>query len=288
MPGTTQLNHWAYAGFDFNAVGLIVRTPVGPGQLPPLRGTDNPNAGIPGGLFVPKVHDTRPVTLDLWMPANSPSAYGLGWPGVQPMLDILATLFGDCQQHALTVYMPDGAGAPGSLYPSQGGPPTSGLTRTANAYVSVWAPADQNQGGELYIGTVTFILTDPYFYGTPIDTGPLSLAQQLSLPVMNPGNVATRNIQLYFSGPVTNPTVLDATNGLSLTLTGVAAGSGASLEVDIYRFACYINGVLTMGAVSHAGDASFMRFDPGMNMLQITATTYGAGTVEIVYQPAYL
>jgi hypothetical protein len=260
---TANYSHWEFNGFDFSSVGVIVRTPVGPGQVPPLRGTDLPYAGIPGALAVPKVHDTRGVSLDLLLPTSRPEA--LGWPGIAQMMDILATLFGDTQLHNLTYY--------GSQ---------DNMPRTAQAYVAQWLPADNDVSGILYLGTVTFSLPDPYFYGPAIDAI-YNFPSALSLAVQNPGVAPARKVQMYWTDAA-DVTVQNSSNGVGFAIT--SGGTQTSITMDGVNWSAQVAGVQDMGAISHQGDTAFLRLDPGLNMLQIGADTYG-GTVEIVFQPVY-
>ena len=60
-----RLNQWAFRGQLLNSPNVRIRKMTGPFSLPPIRGEDFLTMGRTGRLFVPKLHDSRRISLEI-------------------------------------------------------------------------------------------------------------------------------------------------------------------------------------------------------------------------------
>ena len=145
----SRLIGWSFRGFNLNQPGARVTQMTGPFSLPPLRGKDFLTMGRTGELFVPKVHDSRRISLTITVYEDSvltPS----GGAGAQAFFDQLAILFANRAQGAL-VYTD-----------------LNGYTRTGQAEVVGWTPVDKSVIGTVHTGVADFLLADPWLYGPTV------------------------------------------------------------------------------------------------------------------------
>lgn len=262
MTFSQDFTHWSYGGVDFQTLGIRVRTMTGAFALPPLRGNDIPSAYATGQRWLPKVHDERTITLEMLIPqqgqfANSPD----DWPGIQATLDTLAQLFGQYFQGDLIEYLPDST------------------SRTALAQVNAWAPASVDVGGYMYIGTVTFMLADPYFYMDEVTLTGLNSSGPSTLT--HPGTVRGNNMVIVFTS-ATDPVLTNTTNGDTLTISPLPGG-GVTVDCENWTCGTYEGDNSQINLVAHTGDFAFFVLEPGANVL-----TVSSGDVAITFQPPCL
>jgi Siphovirus-type tail component, C-terminal domain len=264
----SALNRWSFRGYPLNRSELRVRAMTGVHGVPPLRGNDFVTTGVTGQLYVRKLADSRRIGLELLLTDS-------GWTGMIPtLLDELALLFADRAQGALVQYHPDGS------------------IRTAQAEVVDWLPADSKANiGALYIGVADFLLADPWFY-TPavVVTGSIP-SSPTTVTVTNPGTAYPHGPQgtltLDLLGPIANPVISNAANGVSVTIN-VTVAAGTHLVVDCVAFTALNNGVNAIASVQHSGALPFMVLQPGANPLTVTGTGMtGATALTCTFTPAY-
>ena len=151
IPGSS----WSFRGTNLNTLTsakIDVTDVTGQFGLPPLRGENFLTMGRTGQLFVPKIHDSRRISLLIEV-ADLPAGHA------QTAFDALAKLFANRTQGAL-VYTD-----------------ASAATRTGQAECVSWLPGDPDKYGLMWSGVVDFLLADPWMYGvtvtetvTPTDT----------------------------------------------------------------------------------------------------------------------
>lgn len=265
---TAILNRWSFRGFPLNRSDIRVRAMTGPLSVPPSRGSDFLTMGTTGQLWVRKIADSRRIGLELLLTGvyrpDSISAY----------LDSLAVLFADRSQGQLVHYHPDGS------------------IRTALAEVADWSPADSKSNiGALYVGIADFLLTDPWFY-TPavVVTGSIPTSGS-TLAVANPGTAypcgPQGTLTLDLLGPVVDPVITNAANGVSVTVN-VTVASGKHLIIDCAKWTALNDGVNAIGSVQHSGALPFMVLQPGSNVLTVTGTGItGATALTVTFTPPY-
>jgi len=233
-----RLNQWAFRGSIINGPNVRVRDISGAFGLPPLRGEDFLTMGRTGRVFVPKVHDSREITLEIIV-RDVP--YGVT-PGI---FDQIATWATNRTQGALTNILDSGP-------------------RTGQAECTAWLPGDMGVGGLTFKGVATFRLADPWLYGptvtasvTPgnstITVGPpvvngFTRANRASFPLAMAGITSGQPILIVFSFPqptVSVSTVADTFGG-HYTWTKVESSTSADIEIWIGTGGTGTSGTVTV------------------------------------------
>lgn len=260
----TALNRWAFRGHPFNRAEMRVRAMTGVIALPPLRGEDFLTMGLAGRLFVPKVPDSRKIGLEFLL-TDSIHA-GL----IPEMLDELAGIFADRSQGDLVHYHPDGT------------------IRTAQAEVMSWMPADSKSNiGALYLGIADFQLAYPWFLGQSLADVQTPGSSPFNWTLTNPGTVEATHLVLDILGPIANLTLLNNTNGVSLTCN-VTVASTKHLVIDCGAFTALNDSVNAIASVLHSGSLAFMSLEPGPNALTLTGTGItGATQITTTFSPPF-
>ena len=141
--------------------------------------------------------------------------------------------------------------------------PSSGIA-TPSSWTS--AGATWNAVGAVIKGT-----------GTPVTLSPNNI-----------GTARAEKLTIDILGPLANPTILNQTNGLSLTINATVA-AGTHCIVDTGAFTCMNNGVNSIGSIVHSGADVFMALEPGVNTLQVSgAVATGATLVTVSFAPPFV
>lgn len=266
---TAVLNRWSFRGTPLNRPDLRVRQMTGPHGVPPLRGQDFLTMGAVGQLWVPKIADSRRIGLELLLT----DVYRAGQ--IQALLDELGALFADRSQGALTHYHPDGT------------------VRTAMAEVVDWAPADSNAHiGAMYLGTVDFLLSDPWFYTASQTVTAAVPSSPTTFSLDNPGTAypcgPQGTLTVDYTGPIANPVLTNNANGLTLTVN-VTVAAGTHLVVDCVAYTALNASANAIASVLHSGAPQFMVLQPGANSLTVTGTGMtGATACAVTWTPPYV
>jgi len=274
----THLNlpeQWRYGGVDLSTYATLVQRVDGVDDFAELRGDNIMIPSIAGRRWARKRRDQKRVALAIWV--NSLTAAGAE-PGnnatqARANLDSLNALFATNAEAALDRVMPDGS------------------TRTTRAeVVGLNSMVGSELSGEAMGLVVDFLLADPHFYGTAVEVTQAVTASPTNFTVTNPGSVANHRLLLTFTGPISNPRLLnlriDPTGGYYVeALVTVAATK--QLVIDCAAFTALNDGVNAIGSIRHSGGFEFMRLEAGSNSLRVTATTPG-GTLKIGYSPSYV
>jgi hypothetical protein len=106
-------------------------------------------------------------------------------------------------------------------------------------------------------------------------------ASAATLTITNPGTVLAEKLTLDFLGPITNPTIRNTTNGLTLAVAAqVAAGTHLIIDTGAVTVT---NGVYNaIGAMTHAGASTLMALNVGANVLSLTGSNCTGSTLVSV------
>jgi hypothetical protein len=260
---------------SLNRPGLQTRTLTNLYSVPPLRGEDVVIASYPGELWLEKMQSARRIDLELLIYDQQGVL-----ANVYATLQELAQAFGIHNQGTLTHYRPDGT-------------VVSALAQV-NSWVSPrtdigpFAPKQQGPLGIWYIAVAPFNLADPYFYGATLTGGPTDISGGSgSQTVTHPGTVRGWKPVFTFTGPCSNPKVVNTANGYSVQAL-VSVPSGQSLVIDCGAWTATLNGTSVIGSITHSGGFPFMVFEPGANPLTITGGTGAGATLATAFAPPYL
>ena len=109
-----------------------------------------------------------------------------------------------------------------------------------------------------------------------------------TMNITNPGTVRAEKITLDILGPAINPTIVNTTNGLSLTVNTTVAG-GQHLIIDTGVYTALNNGVSVIGGVRHSPALRFFTLEVGVNALTATASgATGATTLTVSFAPPWM
>lgn len=258
---------WSYAGLELDDAELIkIMTIDGYSSVPPLRGGGISLASVPGERFTKKLHAARKIGLDLLLYNRNVDPVAL-----HRRLDALAKVLNVQQvESPLTHYHPDGT------------------VRTAQAHCVAYDPKDVSQIGSVYLGTCDFLLSDPYFYTADITKVVPIPSSPVTYSIVHPGTVRGYKSIITITGPLANPTITNAANGVSVQLL-VTVASGQVAVIDSLHWTATNNAVNAIGSIRHSGAFEFMVIEPGLNSLTLTATGVGSGaSLTHVFSPSWI
>jgi len=187
-------------------------------------------------------------------------------------LDALYAIFGDRTPGALVRVMPDAS------------------ERTATAEVVAVGDINDTFGGEALGIVVDFLLADPLFYGAAVSPSEATASSPTNFNLTNAGSVSTHRPVLTFTGPISNPRLINLTidSGAGFYVEClVTVASGELLVIDCGAWTATNNGVNAIGSIRHSGAFEFFRLVPGVNSLRVTSTSPG-GSLAIAYAPSFL
>lgn len=139
---------------------------------------------------------------------------------------------------------------------------------------------------------VDFLLSEPYLRSTTQETNNVVInADPTATTITNPGTVAEVKPTIVLTGPLENTVITNSTNSVSLTYTGTIA-SPRIVTISINSYGEWVASddlsANKIGLITHSGDPSLFRLDPGDNVLSIADNTATTGTVDINYYPPFL
>lgn len=264
-------DRWTFDSVDLSSYAVLVRNMNDAEDLPGLRGEDVAVPYLPGRRFAPKLPDAKRMALALWI-TDTNDAGVLVEPTAQRQaqvnLDSLRTLFARPGRRSLVHVLPDGT------------------SRTAMAEVVSFQVQESRGRRETFLAVVDFALADPFLYGANVvDAGRSIASSPTDFSITNPGTYRTNRIVLDFTGPISNPRVLQQTTGIYVECL-VTVGSGLHLIIDCENFTATNDGLNAIGSIRHSGDFRWLILEPGANSLRVTATTPG-GTLTTTAAAPY-
>lgn len=194
-----QLNRWSFRGVPLNRTNVRIRQMTGQFGLPPLRGNDFLTFNRTGQLFIPKIHDSRRIGLEIII-TDEPA-----WVA-QSIFDELGALFADRAQGALINHLATG-------------------DRTGQAEAVTWLPGDTSNVGVVFKGVVDFLLADPWLYGPTISGNVVPNAGlAFGTPVVSNISGPQTTWAAALTGVISGQPILvvHATQGYNTVLTSIA------------------------------------------------------------------
>lgn len=263
-------DRWTFDGTDLSSYALILSGSLDTEDLPGLRGEDVAVPYLPGRRWAAKLPDSRRLSLALLVTDQAVGG-GLALPDgrqqFQANLDGLRSVLAKPGRRSLVHYLADGS------------------SRTAQAECLGLQVGETFGNREGTVAVADFMLADPYFYGSPlVDAGRSIAASPTAFTLTHPGTARTNRIVLDFLGPISNPRLTNATNGLYVECL-VAVASGKHLLIDCERFTATNDGVQAIGSVRHSGDFRWMILEPGANSISVTATSPGGSLTTTAQNP---
>lgn len=276
---------WYVNGTSLNTYAWAVKTFGGsPRGLPPLRGGDIPVAYRPGKLFRSKLPDSRVISLLMWTAGIDPSTS-------QPASDVNLQFSDNFQMLRNLFWTPDGQLSLTRQWRySQPVGVGMGIPTmvAATAQVQIAGTMDPTMTGQGRADfAIDLLLADPYFYGPSLN---YTLPYGVTTNVINSGDAeaAYTSSSIQLTGPLINPTLVNTTKGISMTLNTVIA-SGDSVTIDVGSFSAIrlSDSFNLTGAITRTGSKRWMSYGPGNNSITLTATS-GSGSAYISFQPPYI
>lgn len=274
MTNTTS-EIWSVDGVSLNQYCWNITTLGGARMaLPNLRGEDAQFSFRPGKDFRPKLADSRVLSLAMYVQGQDPAnelnvvnqrvQWNENWrvlkrlfwtPSRQVNLVRFIEFQAGLQQQSANVQIA------GTMEPSM-----TGRTRA--------------------VFTVDFLMSDPYFYGDPVN---VTLPRSVSTPVTNDGDdvVAYSRFQIQLNGPLTNPRVARA-DGTYVQLNATIA-NGDSVVLDVAEFTAVrgSDSANLIASVVHAGSRQWLVINPGTANFILTSSA-GTGNAKLTYAPPYV
>lgn len=289
----TTSEFWDWQGTPLNQPWWNVTSFGGSRQdLPLLRGQNYPVAFRGGQMWRPKQADQRVITLAMW-------AAGVDQVSGNPAADQRLAFNNNFQQLRSMFWLTGNAGsALGALtrrwYLTQNG--STGIVQ-ATAMAEIAGTMQPTMAGRTRADfAVDFLLADPYFYGG-VQAQTLAYNTAVSINNLGDANVGMGQqsgqggvpFTIQLVGPLTNPTVTNSTNGVSVTVA-YTIGGGQSCTLDVLAYTALDQGNAShLGVVSHAGARPWMVLWPDINVLRLTSTNGGdTGHAVVTWQPGYL
>ncbi len=275
MTNSTE-TYWDVDGQSLQTFAFNIQT-LGGDRLapPPYRGQDLAIPSTPGRRWMPKVVDSRVITLGMWVigadeagnvPADTTARrqFDENWRKLRNLLwtyDREVTLTKRFWVDGVLVTAAAKAQFAGGLLPSMGGPARAAFT-------------------------VDLRLADPYFYGTEIVL-PLTSTQTVDVA----GDDVTRAIEFEINGARTNVIVRNDTMDLQFQHSSVLP-SGDTIDINVLNYTAVTDPAATpsfdsVSEIIHEGSPSWFLLKPGDNLVEVSSS-FGIGTVVMKYKPVWL
>lgn len=273
----TTPNYWAVQGVSLQTHAWNITTWGDKEGVPPTRGA---NVIIPfasGQSYVPKVPDSRTITLNMWVTgANADGSIPKGALRGQfetnfAALRSLCWAVRNQVQLSKMVTYPDGS-----------------LQRVVAMAEYAGGLAPSMHGTDSALFSVDFLLADPYFYGPAVPMQKLSTQSN----VLVQGDDRTEAVTFAVSGPRTNVRIQNTTPAGQPWFqynAAIATGQTVLFTVPTFTATYQSNTGLSAGSgrVSHSGiDPYWFYLAPGNNTISITSSS-GNGAVSMSWQPRF-
>lgn len=263
------------AGVELTTPRYQLRTVTGLDQHPERRGGDITVPNIPGERYSPREDQGRLIAYGLSItnrdaegdtPADETAADAVYLDNLEELQAALA------DPHTPIVLQRIRIG--------------DGRTLTAQASTGWLQELGEIADRVEKSGIVRVQLADPYWYGAEIVAGGAIAASPTDFELEHPGTAYGHKLVLDFTGPITNPRVLDVETGYYVeALVDVPAGD--HLIIDTEAFTVQLEGVQAIGSMRHSGGFAWQRIQPGTNTLRVTATAAG-GSLAAAFRPPYI
>lgn len=270
--------YWDVDGTPLQTMAFNIAT-LGETRLspPPFRGDNAVVPFSPGAYWLPKVVESKTITLAMWVIGSTED-------GDFPSSSSAQRLFEDNWQKIRRLFWT----------------PRRQLTLTKRFYVNgtlITAVGKAQFAGGLEpvmsgpvrgAFTVDLFMADPFFYGAEVSQ---SLALNTDETFTVDGDEQTTAVNIDFHNAFTNPKVTNSTTSTWAQYTGGIA-SGDTVTLDVANFSAEYDpssgsNYAVSGKVDHDGlDPFWLALETGSNTLRLT-TSSGNGSATVRYQPRW-
>lgn len=304
MVNTTE-TFWSVDGVSLQTYAFNITTLGGDRMSPPpLRGADLVIPYQAGQTWVPKVVDSKTITLGMWVigadeagnipqDEDSRRTFERNWRKLRKLLWTPRRQVTLTKRFWVPVEDLTDAGLNLADYTVEGG----WALMEASGKAQFSGGLEPSMGGPSRAAfTVDLRMADPFFYGTPVD---VEFTTQTASPNIGPtrnievlGDERTTRMEIWFEGPLTSPRLTVANYSpapwVQFTTT-IADGDEAVLDTATYSATFTESSVPhpAAGSVTHYGDASWLYLDPGAATISLTAAS-GTGRSRLSYIPTWL
>lgn len=269
--------YWSVDGISLQTFAFDIET-VGGDRMapPPLRGGNQLVPNRAGQRWLPKVVDSRTITLGMWV-------IGVDEDGFAPTTGSNARKFDEnFRKLRNLLWTPDREVTLTKRFYD------GGVLKTASAQAQFSGGLNPRMNGRARgVFTVDLFLADPYFYGNEVTTNLTSASQVVTVG----GDGVTTAITLDIAGPRVNPKVRNNTRGVEVEYrAGMVTGDTVAINVkDFTSVTDPASGpaYASVGDIRHAGAVEWLELQPGANTIQVSATS-GSGLIVMKHREAWL
>lgn len=279
--GNSTETYWSVNGVSLQTLAWNVSTWGGNLQSPPpLRGSDVVIPYVPGATLMPRVPDSRTVTLEMWV-------IGADTNGKIPTGETMRAEFEKNFKRLRDLFW--NQGKPISLtkrWKEYGSAVVKSATAQA-VYAGGFEP--QMNGSQRASFSVDLFLADPFFYGPEEDID-FSATATSNNTVDILGDYETDAISIAFEGVRNNVRLTNITESVYVNVnSALAAGATLTLSVRGYSATLSNGGVNenVVRNVTYLGHVRWFVLSPGSQSLSLSSTS-GTGPATITYKPKYL
>lgn len=275
MTNTTD-TYWSVDGVSLQTFANNITTLSGRDTPPPMRGEDLTVPYSPGQTWVPKVVDSRVISLNMWVrgsnadgsiPTNRANSYDDNWRALRNLL------WTPGRQFVLTKRFKVG-----------------GVLKVVTAMGEYAGGLSSEMMGR-YAGkfAVDIKLADPYFYDENYSSFPLVNGDQ---NITLPGDAESNRVLLTINGARTNAKLRNNTLGVEMEHRNVLLSGGLTdIDVKQYRATTIASAGGTAfkstGMIRHTGAPQWFAMKPGINSVTYSSTS-GAGSTILQAKGAWL
>jgi hypothetical protein len=230
-----------------------------------------------GQTYVPKVPDSRTITLNMWVSGanpdgsipRNPTALATFQANYAALQALFWNIRGQMQLSQVMTY-PDG---------------TTHTVIALAEYAGGMQPSMQGQAAAAF--SVDLLLADPFFYGPQI-TQTLSSSTVVNVV----GDDRTDAVFFTLSGARNNLRIQNTTMlAQPYFVYNYSTASGDSVVFDVQNFKVThtpsgSGAYQAAGRISHGADPFWLPLVPGNNTIAMSSTS-GTGTVSLAYQPRW-
>lgn len=274
MTNSTEV-YWDVDGVSLQTLAFNIETLGGDRMAPPpVRGDDILIPAAPGRRWMPKMPDSRTLSLGMWV-------IGAEETGLVPSDGEVRRQFEDNWRklrNLLWVYDRE-LTITKRFY-------VDGVLKTASAKGHFTGGLNPSMNGQQRaVFTVDITLSDPYFYG-PLKTEPLSASEVVTVE----GDDVTRRIFLEVEGSRNNLIVRNATLDVQVEYASTL-DLGDVLNIDVQKFTSVTDpdgspAFKSVGYIRHEGSPSWLVLKPGDNTITV-ASDSGSGLVTMQWQEVW-
>jgi len=257
---------WKFGNYDLSSFGVVTLMDDHL-DIPDTRGSDQVIPYQHGAIFVQKYFESRTLLFGITITGETIAI-------MEGLIEALKRLVAPRSQQTLTKVLLDST--------------TQTVLAVAESALNPTRPAPH-----VTKLTLELTLARPFFRGSSLipDNTTTINASPKAMTVNNPGSMEELDPIITLTGPLTNVTITNSTNGASLTYTGVIdAAEVVTIQTATtgeYTATHSVDGNV-IGNVSHAGSPALLPLNIMDNVLSITSSVTTTGTVKVSFYPPYV